>query len=140
MIDRQTLLRRRWLYIPWAIAAIVFLGYFMLWRAGASEMKKAVGAWVEDQREAGYNVSYGTLIADGFPFFLRLHIEDAHIAAHGLWDWQTERLTIDALPYDLNRLIFSTRSQQRISVANYGDWRASLSPMTKDAIGFSLRR
>ena len=95
MVDRQTLLRRRWLYIPWGVAAIVFLGYVMLWRAGAHEMKKAVGVWVEDQRAAGYDVSHGGLISDGFPFFLRLHIEDPHIAAPGLWSWRTGRLTIE---------------------------------------------
>lgn len=123
MADRQTRLRRRWLYIPWAIAAVVLLAYFMLWRTGAHEMKKAVGVWVDDQRAAGYTVSHGDLIADGFPFFLRLHIEDPQIAAPGVWDWRTERLTIDALPYDLNKLIFSTRSEQRISLADYGEWR-----------------
>ena len=114
---------QRWLYIPWGIAAVIFVAYFMLWRYGAGEMKKAVSLWVDDQRDAGLDISHGALRADGFPFFLRLHIEEPHIAAPGVWDWRTQRLTIDALPYDLNRLIFSTRSEQALSLKNYGDWR-----------------
>lgn len=116
-------LRRRWLYLPFAIAGVIMAGYFLLWRAGAAEMKKAVVAWVEDQRAAGLVVSHGALEAEGFPFFLRLHIADPDIAALGAWRWRTERLTLDALPYDLNRLIFSVRSEQFVSAAGYGDWR-----------------
>ncbi|MEO1137587.1 MAG: DUF2125 domain-containing protein, partial [Pseudomonadota bacterium] len=105
MTGEAAKLRRRWLYLPFAIAGVIMAGYFLLWRAGAAEMKKAVAAWVEDQRAAGLVVSHGDLEAEGFPFFLRLHIADPDIAAPGVWRWRTERLTLDALPYDLNRLI-----------------------------------
>ncbi|WP_428407551.1 DUF2125 domain-containing protein [Hyphococcus sp.] len=123
MADNKT--HNRWLYIPWGIAAVVLLSYLMLWRYGAAEMKSAVSDWVEDQRAAGVEVSHGALKADGFPFFLRLHIEDPYIAAPETGAWRTERLTIDALPYDLNRLIFSTRTEQFVSLAGHGDWRMS---------------
>ncbi|WP_375201487.1 DUF2125 domain-containing protein [Hyphococcus sp.] len=122
MADRKST-HHRWLYIPWGIAAAVFVAYLMLWRYGADEMKNAVNLWVEDQRAAGFDVSHGALKADGFPFFLRLHVEEPRIAAPGVWAWRTKRLTMDALPYDLNRLIFSTRSEQTLSVDGYGDWR-----------------
>lgn len=115
----------RWFYIPWTVAAVIFVAYFMLWRYGAAEMKNAVGVWVEDQRAAGFEVSHGALITDGFPFFLRVHVEEPHIAAPGAWEWRTERLTIDALPYDLNKLIFSTRDEQMVSSAEFGDWRVT---------------
>lgn len=116
-------LRRRWLYLPFAIAAVILAGYFLLWRAGAAEMKKAVGAWVEDQRAAGYEVSHGALHAEGFPFFLRVHVEAPEIAVSGAWRWSAARLSLDALPYDLNRLIFSVRGEQRVSLDGHGDWR-----------------
>ena len=115
----------RWFYIPWTVAAVIFVAYFMLWRYGASEMKTAVGEWVEDQRAAGFDVSHGALKTDGFPFFLRLHIDEPHIASPGAWDWRTDRLTIDALPYDLNKLIFSTRSEQEVFLDGAGRWRVN---------------
>jgi hypothetical protein len=115
--------KRLWLYLPFAVAAVVFAGYFLLWRAGAAEMKKAIGVWVEDQRAASYEVTHGALKAEGFPFFLRVHVETPEIADPGAWRWSTGRLTLDALPYDLNRLIFSVNGEQRASLEGYGDWR-----------------
>ena len=115
-------LKRRWLYLPFAVAAVIVLAYFLLWRAGAEEMKKAVAAWVTDQRAAGLEVSHGAVAADGFPFFLRVHVETPDIAAPGEWRWRTKRLTLDALPYDLRRLIFSVRDEQTLETAPYGAW------------------
>ncbi len=125
MADAPARPKRRWLYLPFAVAAVIVAGYWLLWRAGAAEMKKGVAAWVEDQREAGFEVSHGELKAEGFPFFLRVHVATPEIAAPGQWRWRTDRLTLDALPYDLNRLIFSVRGEQRMETAAYGDWRVN---------------
>lgn len=115
--------KRRWLYLPLAAAGVVLAGYLFLWRAGAAEMKQAIAEWVEDQRAAGLEVSHGPVKAEGFPFFLRVHVETPEIAAPGQWRWRTDRLTLDALPYDLRRLVFSIRGEQQASLAGYGDWR-----------------
>lgn len=114
--------RRLWLYLPVIIAGVILLAYYFLWRAGADEMKKGVEAWVADQRAAGLDVSHGAVKPDGFPFFLRVHIDDPDIAQPGAWRWRTKRLTLDALPYDLNKLIFSTHSEQQIWTERYGQW------------------
>lgn len=113
---------RRWLYIPFAVAGAILLAYYGLWRYGASEMKKATAVWIEDQRAAGLNVSHGAITSEGFPFFLRAHIAAPDIAAPGQWRWRGERLTIDALPYDLNRLIFSPSGEQIVSIKNDDEW------------------
>lgn len=114
---------RRWLYIPFIIAGIILFGYFLLWRAGAAEMKKAVHAWVDDQRQQGLVVDHGRITADGFPFFLRVHVAAPDISAPGLWRWSAERLSLDALPYDLNRLILSPEGMQQFSADGFGAWR-----------------
>ena len=123
MTEAGARMNRRWLYIPFAVAGVILLAYFLLWRAGATEMKKAIHVWAENQRAAGMEVSYDALKADGFPFFLRVHVETPEIGAPGEWHWRTDRLTLDALPYDLTRLIFSVRSEQFLSLAGNGDWR-----------------
>jgi hypothetical protein len=117
--------RRRWLYLPFAIAGVIVFAYFLLWRAGAEEMKNAVAEWVADQRAAGLDVSHGAVLADGFPFFLRIHVMEPDISAPGEWRWRTDRLTIDVLPYDLTRLVFSVRSEQTLEAAGYGEWTVS---------------
>ncbi|MHA7872551.1 MAG: DUF2125 domain-containing protein, partial [Hyphococcus sp.] len=123
MTEQQTRLKRRWLYIPFAVAAVVVIAYYLLWRAGAAEMKTAVADWAEAQRAAGLEVSHGALKADGFPFFLRVHVAAPAIEAPGAWAWRGDRLSLDALPYDLNKLIFSPRGEQIVSVENYDEWR-----------------
>lgn len=123
-MDKKTQrLSRKWLYLPWAIAAVLLAGYFAMWRMGAAEMKSQIQIWIDDQRAAGIAISHGKVQAEGFPFFLRVHIDDPDIAQSGAWRWRTDRLTLDALPYDLNRLIFSVRSEQKVAIKNYGEWR-----------------
>ncbi|MEX6632991.1 DUF2125 domain-containing protein [Hyphococcus lacteus] len=123
MTDTAQQLRRRWLYVPYAVAGIILIAYFFLWQAGAGEMKKAITAWADDQREMGIDVQYDALKSDGFPFFLRVHVEAPRIETQDQrYSWYTERLSLDALPYDLNKLIFSTQTEQFIHVDGYGDW------------------
>lgn len=123
MTDQSTSISRRWLYIPFAIAGVFFFAYYLLWRFGAGEMEKAVDQWVEDQRAMGIEVSHEAITRDGFPFFLRLHIDQPMIAAPEAGRWRAERLSIDALPYDLTRVIFSPTGAQELFVKDYGAWR-----------------
>ncbi len=125
MTDRSPRISRRWLYAPFAIAALILAGYYLLWRTGAHEMKRAVDAWVIDQRTAGLDVIHGAVTAEGFPFFLRVHIEAPEIAMPGVWRWRAETLFLDALPYDLSRLIISPGGEQLFSAEGVGKWRGS---------------
>ncbi len=125
MTDHSLRISRRWLYAPFALAAIILAGYYLLWRVGAHEMKKAVDVWVVDQRAAGLEVFHGAVKAEGFPFFLRVHIEAPEIAMSGAWRWQAETLFLDALPYDLNRLIISPGGEQMLSADGFGEWRGA---------------
>lgn len=143
MSDVQARLRRRWLYLPFAIAAVIVLGYYLLWRTGAAEMEKAVAAWAEDQRAAGMTVEYSALIRDGFPFFLRVHVEDPFIETPEGLRWRGERLSMDALPYELNKVIFSPMGAQFVSTPDTGDWRITADDLrasiaTDDARGWVL--
>jgi len=121
--DQPTRVSRRWLYIPFIVAGLVLLGYFLLWRAGAAQMKKATEVWIEDQRAAGLEISHDAIRAGGFPFFLRVFIEAPDIASPDGWRWRAGELIMDALPYDLNRLIFSPQGEQTIYTERLGEWR-----------------
>ncbi|WDI33055.1 DUF2125 domain-containing protein [Hyphococcus flavus] len=123
MAEHHHRLSRRWLYIPFIIAGVILIGYYMLWRTGAAEMKKGVEAWVADQRSAGLEITHGPITSDGFPFFLRVHVDNPDISQPDLWRWRTSRLTMDALPYDLRKLIFSTRTEQYLWTEDHGEWR-----------------
>ena len=123
MAEHSKPIARRWLYIPFAVAGMILIAYYLLWRLGAGEMEKTVNQWVDDQRAMGIEVTHEAVTRDGFPFFLRVHIEQPMIAAPGTGRWRAERLTIDALPYDLTRIIFSPGGAQEIYLEGYDDWR-----------------
>ncbi len=123
MVEQLTRAKRRWLYIPFIVAAVIMIAYTVLWNVGAAQMKTAVLDWTEDQRNAGLTVNYTNILSDGFPFFLRVHIDNVEIASPEGWRWRGERLSLDALPYDLNRLIFSPRGEQILSTEEFGEWR-----------------
>ena len=135
MSDAPNRLRRRWLYLPFAVGAVLVFGYYLLWRAGAAEMEKAVAAWAEDQRDNGVDVAYSALRRDGFPFFLRLHVEDPSVATPDGLAWRAERVSMDALPYELNKVIFSPTGEQFVSAPDIGDWR-----VTADDLRVSIAR
>ncbi len=115
----------RWVVGLWIAAAMIMAAYYVLWRYGAGAMETAVKDWVADQRAAGLVVEHGPIKRDGFPFFLRVHIETPHIESPGAFSWRAERLSLDALPYDLNRLIFSPSGEQAFSADAVGEWKYS---------------
>ena len=116
---------RRWLIGVWIAAAVIMAGYYALWRYAAGVMETSVADWVEDQRAAGLVVDHGPIARDGFPFFLRVNIDAPQIESPDAFTWTAERLSIDALPYDLNRLIFSPSGKQRFAANALGDWAYS---------------
>jgi len=123
MTEQKYRAPRRWLYIPFIVGAVIIIAYGFLWRAGAAEMQRQIGVWIADQRQAGIDISHGDITTGGFPFFLRGKITDIDVAAPGQWRWRAEALAIDALPYDLNRLIFSPKGEQRLEADGLGAWR-----------------
>ena len=129
MTEQLTRLKRQWLYIPFAVAGVVVIAYFLLWRAGAGQMKNGVTAWIADQRDAGFIVNHGPIKSEGFPFFLRVHVEDPEIITPDGWRWNSERLSLDALPYELDKLIFSVRGEQLVSGPDIGEWGVNAKDM-----------
>ena len=123
MTHQSTSISRRWLYIPFAVASALLFAYYLLWRIGAGEIEKAVDRWIDDQRAMGIEITHEAITREGFPFFLRVHIDQPKIVASGIGRWRAERLFVDALPYDLTRVIFSPTGAQELYVEDYGDWR-----------------
>ncbi len=113
---------RLFLWGPFALAALLVLAYYFVWREGAQAMRRAVDAWAEDQRAEGLTVSYDAISASGFPFFLRGGAANAVIGDGERWRWSVERLNIDTLPYAPDRLVFSTTNPQTLDLGEHGVW------------------
>ena len=126
---------RDWLlYGPLAAGAVAFAIYGILWSQGASEMRRAVSNWAEDQRASGVDVTYEKIATKGFPFFLRGAVSNVTIAEGSTWAWRAPQLNIDALPLALDRLIFSVREPHVVESEKLGRWRIT-APDGRASIG-----
>ena len=112
----------RWVYVSIGFCLVVFIVYSLIWRAGAGQMHQAVEDWIDDQRMNGLIVETDDIKIRGYPFFLRAMISNPIIEAPASWRWEGQTLAIDALPYDVNRLIFSVIGKQAVSIQGGGDF------------------
>ena len=116
---------RRWLYIPWAIAAVLLLLYYGVWRYAANEMKTAVIDWAQEQESQGVGVTYERIKASGFPFLLRVQIEQLSVDKPGEWRWRGEAISLHAVPTNFNRIVMAPEGQQVGAYAGIGEWALS---------------
>ena len=113
---KQTKRLSKWfLYGPFILAGVVLIGWRALWGEGADYMKDEIAAFADAQREMGVRVDYESIKAKGFPFFLRGAVGGLNIAVPQSWRYETPLVHIDALPYALDRLIFSAPKEQMIT-------------------------
>lgn len=103
----MTARRQLYLWAPFALAGVILIAWFFVWRAGAEAMRKALADFAADQAEDGGSVTYAPMRARGFPFFLRGEADDVAIARGG-YRLETQTLYLHATPFDPGRVVFST--------------------------------
>ncbi|MCB2111994.1 MAG: DUF2125 domain-containing protein [Parvularculaceae bacterium] len=104
----------KWLlYGPFLFAAVALCAWWFLWRAGAHAMREALDEFTVTQAASGARVNYEPLRAKGFPFFLRGIARNFSIES-GDRAYSCAQTNIDALPYQLDRIVFSCTGAQLI--------------------------
>jgi hypothetical protein len=107
------------LYIPLAIAAVLLLGWTLIWFQGAKLMRAEIDEWVAAERAAGRTVEHGPIAIRGYPGSLRAVVDAPRWAEPGQWSWAAEQLLIVAVPQNPDRLILAPRGEQTVSA--FGD-------------------
>jgi hypothetical protein len=72
--------RKFWLIGPWALFALLALGWIAYWNMVAGEAERRVESWVAEQNAAGASASIGAIERRGFPVLLRLQLRDIDYA------------------------------------------------------------
>lgn len=105
----------RWfLYGPFLAFGVFLIFWGVLWRSGVAMMRERLAAFVEDAEAAGVAIRYGAVETKGFPFFLRGVV--ANFSATKRADrYDCAALTIDALPYAQDRIVFSCGGAQTLT-------------------------
>lgn len=91
---------RRGLYIPYAIAVVLVVGWCGAWFWIRGQAEQQLDAARARMTAAGYPISWQTRRIDGFPFRLDLHLTGAHIAEPSGWSLDLPRLEAEANAYD----------------------------------------
>ena len=127
---------RRLVIGAFVLAAIALLGWRQLWRVGAETMRTETDRFIAAQAAIGYDAAYERFSTSGFPFYLRGALHEARITQGSMQGatedatrgngqpsrpgatlvYETPRIHIDALPYALDRLIFSAPEPQRLTL------------------------
>ena len=102
--------------IPILIIGLVIIGYSIAWHKASWVMEEKIYSWISDQRENGMRVEHGDIKIHGFPFFLRATISQPLLGDKANWQWNSEDLNIDVLPYDFSKIILSPTGRQEIEL------------------------
>lgn len=77
-------------------------GYAVYWQSAARTLENGIADWAEQQRRAGYEVSYAAPEIGGFPLHLEARIDEPEIAAPPgelAWRWRGPALRLHARPW-----------------------------------------
>lgn len=111
--------RALWLWGPWALFALVMLGWVIYWHVLAGEAEKRLRTWVAEQSAQGAQASIGRVVRHGFPALMRLDVRDfTYAPARGGWRAQTERFDIHVQVTNPQHVIFEAEAPIAIAREN----------------------
>jgi hypothetical protein len=99
--------------VTWAVVAAL-VSYVVFWFVMAGQFRDSVRTWAEGGD--GIGAAYSSLALGGFPFLVRLSVEDAELSQPGLWAWRGPRIVLEARPW----------SPWRVRVRAPGDFEIDL--------------
>ncbi len=109
---------RKFLILP-GVIVVLSLIYSAYWFSMAGVIRSEVENWIEDQKQDGTSVTYGSFEVKGFPYRLEAHFKNPVIDASGhpnKWRWQGDYLIAIAQPWSLNHIILDFMGEQQVSL------------------------
>ena len=101
-----------------AITAISITAYVVFWFVAASYLREGAEEWTAARRAEGYGVGYSKFKVGGFPFHLRLTVEDPKFSPPGErspWAWSGARVEAETRPWTLGRIKIRLLGLQRLT-------------------------
>ncbi|MEZ5669876.1 MAG: DUF2125 domain-containing protein [Alphaproteobacteria bacterium] len=101
------------------VPTLLVAGYVGYWHYLESELQRFIDEWIADQREAGVQVTHGTITTGGFPLEVYADIPaPALTATTGAQtvSWQGETLRISFVPWDFLTYRFDSPGEHLVAV------------------------
>lgn len=109
---------RKWIF-GLGVPALLIAGFVGYWFYLESQLRAFVEGWIEDQREAGTQVSHGAITTGGFPLSVYAEIPAPSIttyAGQDMMTWQGETLRISFPPWDFLTYRFDSPGEHLIAM------------------------
>ena len=103
------------LLAPIGLAVVIFGAWYAVWSKGVETIRTYADEFLAESSSHSINAEYGAYHARGFPFLMRGVFEDLNLS-NDEFSYSTDAVIVDALPYDLNRIIFSAQKEQHLNV------------------------
>jgi hypothetical protein len=127
--------RKLWLIVPWAVFAVLAIGWIIYWNVVAGTAEARVRAWVAEQTEQGGQVSIARIVKRGFPVLMRLELHEISYApARGGWRAETERADLHVQMLNTQHVIVEAEAPIALSRAN-----GAVTNISADALIASVR-
>ena len=108
--------------VPAVILAVLAL-YTAYWLYIARTMPDRLALWAEGLRAAGYEVAYGEVAANGFPFRLVIDVGEVTIGGTlhtGRWVWRGDGVHALLMPWNLRRTFLTLPPEHRLTIVRDG--------------------
>ena len=118
----------------WVVAAAL-VSYVIFWFVMAEQFRDAVRDWAEGGD--GYRAAYSGLVLGGFPFLVRLTVEDAELSRPGVWAWRGGTVVLEARPWSPWRVRVRVPDDFEIDLPGAGGtaaWKGGARELTADIV------
>ena len=108
---------RFWLYAPLAAFALLIVGIMVHWWFAAAAFEKRLAAIKGREAAPGITLNWTAVTVAGFPFRLDADFTDfsaGGAAAHGPFEWRSQRFAIHALTYGRAQDVFEAAGVQTL--------------------------
>lgn len=123
--------------LPFIGVLVLLVAYTAYWIYAQGQIRQSVVAWIDLQRESGYEIEHSRVRVAGYPFRFEVRIAEATVATPDEvdgWTLTAGRAVAVAMPYDFNHWIVEIRDPATFAFDSGGEYR-----MASDSTRFSVR-
>lgn len=96
---------------------LVLTGYSLFWLYAANRLESEIAAFFDQLEHKGFHIAAAEPGLSGFPFDINLQFDGLEITnPKDQWQWIGQDLTVNATPWQLNRLHIHPNGTQQISI------------------------
>ena len=126
--------RTRLFFLLIAVVVAAGIGYTGFWYHAEGLVREGLASWVAARRAEGFRIDFRAVTTSGYPFAVRLRIEQPVAEAPAKeWMWTGDAVEADARPWAFRHIDVYPFGRQEVSLPN-GDGRESVVATATDAV------